>query len=168
MSHFVYVVEVDGFCKVGIAANLTTRLQNYSCNCPHEVKLLQSFHTNSKYDSALIEKNIHNRLKIMNLHHRYEWFIRGGMNTVLQIAGDEYNLYRSSNFLKSDIDEIDDNYKLKLDEVITLLQDRISTKVSEATGISHHVINNIKSGQSIPAYSIIKLLAEYLGVKDAN
>jgi predicted transcriptional regulator len=52
---------------------------------------------------------------------------------------------------------------LDLDNIKTMLQDRVLSKVSDATGLSAQTIADIRDGkQTSPRYSTIKALSDYL------
>ena len=57
-------------------------------------------------------------------------------------------------FLKED--------KMTLEEIKKALQDRIISKVAEATGLNPHTIYRIQKGKHKPNIGTMKLLARYL------
>lgn len=58
---------------------------------------------------------------------------------------------------------------MNLEEIRKALQDRIISKVAEATGLNAHTIYRIQKGKHKPNIGTMKLLARYLkGEQDAN
>jgi uncharacterized protein YerC len=161
-NHYVYIIEIDGYCKVGIANNLKFRLNSYNSSSPHNVKLIKTFITTSKMDSALIEKNIHNKLKSFNLHHKLEWFIKGSLEQAILIADEEYKQY----LLDDNLILNNEIYNSELKKVINLLSDITTNKVSEETGLNKRTINRIKNGKTFLNKSTFKLLTDYFKAKN--
>ena len=58
---------------------------------------------------------------------------------------------------------------MTLEEIKASLQDRVSEKVSTATGIHRNTVNAIRSGKNDnPTYQIMVRLSEYLESKGAK
>ena len=66
---YVYILESDGFIKIGIANDVQRRIKNLQCGNPHEIRLLNSVYSN---DPSTVERVLHRRLDRYNI--RLEWF----------------------------------------------------------------------------------------------
>ena len=69
MPAYVYVMECQGFYKIGVAGSPKKRLTECQTGNPFEIKLLSSFPTDDPYG---VERHIHGLL--VSLHVRGEWF----------------------------------------------------------------------------------------------
>lgn len=70
VGNCIYLVKCEHYYKIGIAANLNSRLNTMRNANPFEVKLIDSVFTK---DFASIELKLHNRFATQL--HRNEWFL---------------------------------------------------------------------------------------------
>ena len=66
---FIYMVECEGFIKIGVASNVQDRLANMQTGCPFPLVLLTSFVSACPYED---EESIHALLEEYRV--RGEWF----------------------------------------------------------------------------------------------
>ena len=71
---YIYIMECDGFHKVGWALEPPVRLSLLQIGCPHEIKLIEVFPVPG-YDAHAVEAAAHRLLK--GRKHRGEWFDAG-------------------------------------------------------------------------------------------
>lgn len=55
---------------------------------------------------------------------------------------------------------------MDIDKIKDALADRLLNVVAEKTGLSRHTIANVKAGRGTPNPATLKVLADYLGVRD--
>lgn len=67
---FIYLIKSNNFYKIGVAKNLTDRLNNYKTHNPHELILID-FKISENY--KMFERKI--SWKYRNKTHRGEWFL---------------------------------------------------------------------------------------------
>jgi hypothetical protein len=67
----VYLLESDGFYKLGIAVNITRRISDEQTGNPHEIKVMEFFSAPHDYCYAF-EQVWHKRLD--DFRQRGEWF----------------------------------------------------------------------------------------------
>ena len=68
----VYVIECNGYYKIGIAYDIKSRLSTLQSSCPYKLKLIAVEHLSSDEKARMSEKHIHNLLKDHRV--RGEWF----------------------------------------------------------------------------------------------
>lgn len=66
---YVYLIESNGFYKIGKATNVHTRFKKYITENPHEVKLLHY----SQFKKPLFMESLFHKL-FKEWHFRGEWF----------------------------------------------------------------------------------------------
>jgi Meiotically Up-regulated Gene 113 (MUG113) protein len=64
----VYIVKCNEFYKIGVADDMKSRLINLQTGNPYPIELIKT------YDVPWVEKEVHEILKMANLHVRNEWF----------------------------------------------------------------------------------------------
>lgn len=69
MTGFLYVLECNGFIKIGVTENVTLRVATLQTGNPYPIELLCKWHTSDPYDE---ERFWHNHLKQYRV--RGEWF----------------------------------------------------------------------------------------------
>lgn len=83
-EHVVYVIEIDGFYKVGSTESIKRRLSSYATHYPKEVPLVFSIKVGSKYSARLAEFLAHKKLKDSGFHHKLEWFVGCSKDEVIE------------------------------------------------------------------------------------
>jgi hypothetical protein len=68
-SSHLYIVESEGYVKIGIASDVDKRMASLNASSPMEVKLLKYYKTDS---AAEVENHLHKRYAKHN--HKFEWF----------------------------------------------------------------------------------------------
>lgn len=68
----LYVIKSEGFCKVGIAENVTKRLETFRAGNPHPLALVRQYHFNSRLHALLAERTVHKVLAPYSIGR--EWF----------------------------------------------------------------------------------------------
>jgi len=71
---YVYVIECDGFFKVGISSDVEERLASFKSHSPHEFKIVHIRKFDSRVVAFDVEKTIHHELKTLGKHRHGEWF----------------------------------------------------------------------------------------------
>lgn len=69
MQQKVYLLESDGFYKIGVADNITKRIRNLQTGNPHKINLVAACKFDKPHD---LELGLHNLLK--NVRDTGEWF----------------------------------------------------------------------------------------------
>ena len=68
-AKFIYLVECQGFYKVGIADDVKFRISSFQVGCPFEIRLIKSWRS---LNARREEKQIHHLLRQYNV--KGEWF----------------------------------------------------------------------------------------------
>jgi predicted GIY-YIG superfamily endonuclease len=72
MEYYLYILESDGFYKIGITNSVERRIKDMSCGNPHEVRLVSKYTLKSKIFAFSVEQRFHKFLRPLN--KRNEWY----------------------------------------------------------------------------------------------
>ena len=74
MGHYVYSIDNGEFIKVGCTTNISNRIEQLSHFNPYPLITMHCVEYKTKGGALTVERCIHERLKILGYHHKYEWF----------------------------------------------------------------------------------------------
>src|SRR5216110_1895594 len=77
---FVYVIRAGEFIKIGVARDVSKRVQQMQVGCPYDTEVLMAWPCSDPY---AFERRLHYQLRAYR--HRGEWFIvnQGGLEKLL-------------------------------------------------------------------------------------
>lgn len=169
VSCYLYILKCSDFIKVGVSNNPDKRINSINAHNPLNTILLFSFCYDKKKNAFLIEKKIHAKLKLINKHHKYEWFTydeesMNAINTLTKEFDIELLNYTDNNNSLTELITKDSSiYKeaVTLEQIQTRLKDRRLTVISKEIGISYPTLLAISKGQSNPTHKVMQKISDY-------
>ena len=137
MTCNLYVIEVNGFFKVGISKDLTMRLNQLSTACPYDPEVIEVFEFDSQISARNAEKIIHEELKSLGLHKKLEWFRSVDVTDILDVCRECSDLVKKS---------LRDHRHPEIDRSIKILSICDPMLLSGKTGIPIGIIEKYTSG----------------------
>ena len=150
-SNIIYLMESDGYYKIGITTDIKKRLRALNASSPLEVSLIYSKETK---DAPKIEKFLHNIFHAKN--HKFEWFALTADDIELAINYIDNNVFTNSSSLPMQSSKVTRRAKQPKKEVVTVTSSTIPEKFKKESKTKHPMyiahrtlINNKQKGYKV-------------------
>lgn len=67
-NNIIYFIRVHNFCKIGITANLSSRMTAIQCGCPYKIELIRIINDCMLWQESWLHE------KFSSLHVHLEWY----------------------------------------------------------------------------------------------